>query len=501
MMAEPHALHPGAVAQRCGARPAVIVGNDMLSYAALDAQSAAGAARLYAHGLRAGDVVALLAGNAAAWLAAAWAAQRSGLYLLAVPARATHAELAYLLADAGAAALVHDEARAAVAAGAGAPLTLALSQLLSPCDAPPAPALEGGDLLYTSGTTGRPKGVKRPLSLAPLGSEARRVERARALFGLGDGSVLLSPAPFYHAAPLRFAMNLLRTGGTLVGMARFDAAEALALIGRHRVTHSQWVPTMLARLLALPDDVRRAADFSSHTLAFHGGGPCPPHVKRALIDWWGPIVHEYYSGTESIGFTHATSADWLARPGTVGRAVGCRIHILDDAGRELPANTPGHVHFSGSGQPAYHNAPEKAAAATSPQGWGTMGDIGHVDADGFLFLTDRRAFTIISGGVNIYPREVEDALLALAEVADCAVFGVPDDDLGEAVMAVVEPAEPAAAGPALADVLQAALAGVLSPIKRPRHIRFEAIARSETGKLDKAALRARWSATMAREPA
>jgi acyl-CoA synthetase (AMP-forming)/AMP-acid ligase II len=159
------------------------------------------------------------------------------------------------------------------------------------------------------------------------------------------------------------------------------------------------------------------------------------------------------------------------------------------------------VHFSGSGQPAYHNAPEKAAAATSPQGWGTMGDIGHVDADGFLFLTDRRAFTIISGGVNIYPREVEDALLALAEVADCAVFGVPDDDLGEAVMAVVEPAEPAAAGPALADVLQAALAGVLSPIKRPRHIRFEAIARTETGKLDKAALRARWSATMAREPA
>jgi acyl-CoA synthetase (AMP-forming)/AMP-acid ligase II len=435
--------------------------------------------------------VALLLGNHPGFFAAAWGAQRSGLYYLPIPTRATAPEIAWLLEDSGAKAVIADP-ELAPALPPGTAWT-ATDDALAPSDAPAAPAIEGSDLLYTSGTTGRPKGVKRPLAMAPLGTEARRVERARALFGLAEGSVFLSPAPLYHAAPLRFAMNLLRTGGTVVGMARFDAAEALALIARHRVTHSQWVPTMFARLLALPPTERSAHDLSSHRCAIHAGAPCPPHVKRAMIDWWGPILHEYYSGTESVGFAHATSAEWLARPGTVGRAVGCKVHILDGEGRELPAGETGRVFFEGTAH-AYHNDAAKSAAATSPQGWATMGDIGHVDVDGYLFLTDRVAFTIISGGVNIYPREVEDALAALPGVGDCAVFGVPDDDLGEAVLALVQPAPGAPADRDAAARLLEALSAVLAPPKRPKRLAFvETLGRTETGKLDKVGLKRAWA--------
>ncbi|QMW23519.1 AMP-binding protein [Sandaracinobacteroides saxicola] len=486
-------LSPATIAARDPGRAAVIIDDDRLSYADLDQQSAHAAARLHALGLQPRDTVALLLNNSPAFFAAAWAAQRSGLYYLPLPAKATVPELAYLLADSGARALITDPPHQTIAAtaAAGLPLTiLSLADALAPTTAPPAPALEGGDMLYTSGSTGRPKGVKRALTLAPLGSEARRVERARLLFGLDDGSIFLTPAPLYHAAPLRFAMNLLRVGGTVIGMAKFDAAQALALIETHRVTHSQWVPTMFVRLLAL--NPRPAHDLSSHIRAIHGAAPCPPHVKRAMIDWWGPILHEYYSGTESVGFTHATSAEWLARPGTAGRAHGCKIHILDDAGQELPPGQTGMVYFSGSGGLAYHNAPEKTAAAHNAQGWATMGDIGHVDADGYLYLTDRRAFTIISGGVNIYPREIEDALMAQPGVADCAVFGVPDDDLGEAVQALVQ-LEPGM--PQDTPGLLAALAALLSPPKRPRWLAFVAqLPRTETGKLDKATLKRDWAA-------
>ncbi len=485
------ALHPGAVAARTPARLACVFPGAALTYADLDARSAAAAARLHAAGLAPGDTVALLVGNHPGFFAAAWAAQRSGLYYLPMPTRATTPELAWLLEDSGAKAVIADPVLAG-ALPAGTRWT-ATDDALAPTDAPVAPALEGADLLYTSGTTGRPKGVRRPLARAPLGTESRRVERAQALFGLGADSVFLSPAPLYHAAPLRFAMNLLRTGGTVVGMARFDAAEALALITRHRVTHSQWVPTMFARLLALPPTERAAHDLSSHACAIHAGAPCPPHIKRAMIDWWGPILHEYYSGTESVGFAHATSAEWLERPGTVGRAVGCTAHILDEHGRELPPGETGRVFFEGVAH-AYHNDPAKSAAATSPQGWATMGDIGHLDADGYLFLTDRAAFTIITGGVNVYPREVEDALAALPGVADCAVFGVPDDDLGEAVLALVQPAPGAPTDRAAAACLLAALAAALAPAKRPKRLAFvETLGRTETGKLDKAGLRRAWA--------
>jgi len=484
--------HPGIVAAASPDRLAVVFGETRMRYAELDRWSSDAAARLQAAGLEPGDTVALFAGNGCDFLAAAWAAQRSGLYLLPVPAQATTSELAYLLADSGARALVHGDDQAAVAATT-ALQRWTLAEALAPCAAPRAPAVEGGDMLYTSGTTGRPKGVKRALTLAPLGSETRRTARARLLFGLDRDSVLLSPAPLYHAAPLRFAMNLLRVGGTVVGLARFDAEAALAAIAAHRVTHSQWVPTMLARLLSLPAALRAAYDLSTHRCAIHAGAPCPPHIKRAMIEWWGPILHEYYSGTESLGFTHVTSAEWLARPGTVGRACGCGLHVLGADGSELGPDSTGTVYFSGTPGLAYHNAPEKTAAAHSAHGWATMGDVGHVDVDGYLFLTDRAAFTIISGGVNVYPREIEDALAALPGVADCAVFGVADADRGEVVMAVVQPTAALPATEAAATALLDALSHVLAPAKRPRFIAFETLARSETGKLDKATLRARWN--------
>ena len=441
-------MHPGAIAAERPTQDAVVLGATRRSYAELDRASRRLALLAREYGLGRGDVLALLAPNGPGFLAGAWAAQRSGLYLLPLGTRLTAADIAYILADSGARLLLADGACAAHAALAletlapGArPSMLPLDAALwAPGEGPADPdPVEGGDMLYTSGTTGRPKGVRRPLDHAPLGAQLARAERLQELFGMDGNSVFLSPAPLYHAAPLRFAMALLRLGGTLLLMPRFEPDEALALIDSEDVTHSQWVPTMFARLLALPDDQRRAYRGRKHRVAIHAGAPCPPPQKRAMIDWWGPILQEYYSGTESVGFTHISSEEWLRKPGSVGRPWRCAVHIVDDEGRELPPGQRGGVYFSGRGAPAYHNAPDKTADATLANGWSTMGDIGYVDEDGYLFLTDRRAFTIISGGVNVYPREVEDALREHPAIAEAAVFGSGDEDLGEVVTAVVSP--------------------------------------------------------------
>ena len=493
-------LHPGHIAATTPDRPAVIIGDAVLTYGALDAGSLALAAWLHKQGLRQGDTIALLIANRPEFFVASWAAHRSGLYYVPIPTRLTPAEVAHILTDSGAALLFVDPDLRPLAEAAARLSPIRLCDMTIPdADEPPPPAIEGADMLYTSGTTGRPRGVRQPITGEPLGSDSRRVNRARQLFGLGADSIFLSPAPLYHAAPLRFSMNLLRTGGTVVAIPRFDAAAALALIACHGVTHSQWVPTMFARLLALPENVRMRTDLSSHRVAIHAGAPCPPYIKRRMIDWWGPILHEYYSGTESIGFTHATSAEWLERPGTVGRAFGSTIHILGDDGCSLAAGETGTVHFEGSAPLSYHGDADKTAAAHSPQGWATMGDVGHVDADGYLFLTDRRAFTIISGGVNIYPAEVEAVLASHPSVQDCAVFGVPDADLGETVFALVEPGHDAPANPALADALSDHLRERLAPWKVPRIIRFGRVGRTETGKVAKATLRETHSRLVATE--
>jgi long-chain acyl-CoA synthetase len=466
-------------------RPAVRFQGATLSYGALDTRSRALAAHLRGPaGLARGDVAALLLPNGLDFFVAAWACQRCGLYMLPLGTKLTAAEIAYILEDSGARVVLTDAELADRVTGVS---TFMVAYPL-PDAADPDP-VEGGDMLYTSGTTGKPKGVRRPLSFAPLGTELRRVERAKALFDMDADTIFFSPAPLYHAAPLRFSLNVHRLGGCVVVMDKFDAAGALDLISQEQVTHSQWVPTMFARLLALSP--RPAGPWPHHRVAIHAAAPCPVAVKEAMIAWWGPILHEYYSGTESIGFTHCTSPEWLSHVGTVGKAWECQIHIVGEDGAELPVGETGTVYFEGRAGLAYHNDPDKTAAAHHPQGWATMGDIGHVDADGYLYLTDRRAFTIISGGVNIYPREIEEVLLGHPDVADAAVFGVPDADLGEAVQAVVEPRAGVLADAALAAALFSHCRAALATFKCPKAIDFTAqLPRTDTGKLLKTPLRA-----------
>ncbi len=492
--------YPGAIAARTPDHDAVIAQDgSRLSYRKLEDRSLALAQQLHNRGIRQGDAVSLLIGNRADFFVAAWAAQRSGLYYIPVATRLTPIELAYIFDDSGARALILDPAMADLAAAAMAimenvrPLVLTLDPVegydavARKVDAslPLPEAVEGGDMLYTSGTTGRPKAVRRALDHPPLGSDMRRTERDAELYGMDADTIFLSPAPLYHAAPLRFSMNRHRTGGTVVIMRKFDAEQALALIEREKVTHSQWVPTMFARLLDLPEDVRNRYDLSSHRVAIHAGAPCPEGIKRAMIDWWGPMLYEYYSGTEGVGFTHSTSEEWLERPGTVGKAYGSIIHIVGDDGSELPAGETGTVYFEGRAGLVYHNAPEKTREAHHPSGWATFGDIGHVDKAGFLFLSDRRSFTIVSGGVNIYPAEIEAALAIHPAVFDAAAFGVPDPRFGEAVQAVVQLHE-GEGSEQLAHEILTFLRERLAAFKVPRFIAFRSdLPRTETGKLQK----------------
>ena len=464
---------PGAIAARAPERIALVLGDESLSYRDLTARAQQLAGRLAHEGCVPHDTVAIQLGNSVDFFIAAWAAQMSGLYFVPISDKLPAPERDYILNDSGARIVLTRHADCARA--------------LPPedWDGPVKDfvRIEGSDMLYTSGTTGRPKGVKRPLSGAKLGSDPRRIARARDLFGMDGNTVFLSPAPLYHAAPLRYAMTVQRLGGTVVAMERFDPRAALNLLASENVTHSQWVPTMFARMLALDN---RLSNPSSHICAIHAGAPCPQEIKRRMIDWWGPILHEYYSGTEAVGFTHITSEEWLERPGSVGRAYGATIHILGEDDTELPAGTTGHVFFAGPTGIAYHGDEAKADAATSKQGWTTMGDIGHLDADGYLFLTDRQAFTIISGGANIYPAEVEDALMSDPAVVDCAVFGVPDADLGQTVQAVVEPDAHATHDAELAADIAQRLRARIAAYKLPRAIVFvDRIPRMDSGKIRK----------------
>jgi acyl-CoA synthetase (AMP-forming)/AMP-acid ligase II len=351
------------------------------------------------------------------------------------------------------------------------------------------------DMLYSSGTTGRPKGVRHPLEGLPIDAPGALVALASMLFGLNENTIYLSPAPLYHAAPLRYCMTIHRLGGTVVVMEHFDAEEALRDIEKYRVTGSQFVPTMFVRMLKLPDDVRLKYDVSSMKSAIHAAAPCPVEVKRKMIEWWGPVIHEYYAGTEGNGFCYVSSAEWLAHPGTVGRALVGEIHICGETGEELPVGEEGVIYFGGGAQFEYHNDPKKTAESRHPAHpeWSTLGDVGKLDSDGYLYLTDRKAFMIISGGVNIYPQEAENLLINHPKVADVAVIGVPNEDFGEEVKAVVQPAHWGDAGPALADELIAYCREHLSPIKCPRSVDFDPeLPRHPTGKLYKRLIRDRY---------
>jgi long-chain acyl-CoA synthetase len=354
---------------------------------------------------------------------------------------------------------------------------------------------EGREMLYSSGTTGRPKGVRKELPRTPVGDpSAAPVQIALALMhrGAGPESVYLSPAPLYHSAPLVYCLSMMRVGATVVAMERFDPAECLALIERYRVTHAQFVPTMFVRLLRMSEEERRRYDLSSLRSVVHAAAPCPVAVKRRMLDWWGPIIDEYYAGTEDIGSTWITATEWLAHPGSVGRPL-TPAHIVGPDGSELGPGEEGVVYFEGGRPFAYHNDPAKTASVTDDRGWRTLGDIGRMDDDGYLYLTDRQAHMIIAGGVNIYPQEVENVLTEHPMVADVAVIGVPDPDMGEAVKAVVEPAQPDTAGEALASELIAFCRARIAPFKCPRTVDFVSeLPRDPNGKLYKRILRERY---------
>ena len=478
-----------------------------LSYRELDQASNQGAQLLRSLGLKAGDHMALLFENSLRFFEICWAAQRSGIYYTAISTYLVADEIAYIVGDCGAKVFVVSDALKPLAeklapllpagsarymSGAAAPGWASWDAALATQPATPiADEIVGYDMLYSSGTTGRPKGVKPPFKNEPLGTLSPLLQLlVRKMCGVNEKSVYLSPAPLYHAAPLRFNMMVGALGGTSVIMERFDPEEYLRLLEKHRCTQSQLVPTMFVRMLKLPDAVRAKYDVSSLQAAVHAAAPCPVEVKQKMIDWWGPIFIEYYAGTEGNGVTIANTAEWLAHRGTVGRSLVGQIHIVGADDAECAIGEIGQVYFAGGPEFAYHKDPGKTQGAYNAKGWSSLGDVGYLDADGYLYLTDRRAYMIISGGVNIYPQEAENVLVNHPAVADVAVFGVPNDEMGEEVKAVVQPAPGFAPGSALADELIAFCKASLSPIKCPRSVDFRAeFPRTPTGKLLKRLLR------------
>ncbi len=500
----------GTMAARFPDKPAVIMAGSgrVVTFKELDEASNRFAQVLHAAGLRPGEHIALMLENRWEFFAVVWAAQRSGLYYTAISTRLTADEAGYIVDNCEAKAFVTSASLADVAGqitegnerlvlklmlDGTAPGFDSYTETVAAAPAEPlAEQVEGMDMLYSSGTTGRPKGIKPIFTPQPFGTPGVLFHLIQFLFSPDENSVYLSTAPLYHAAPLRYTMTFHRFGATVIVMEKFDAEQALALIQEHGVTHSQWVPTMFIRLLKLPEEVRASYDVSSLKYAVHAAAPCPLPVKRQMIEWWGPVVHEYYAGTEGNCFMYVNSEDWLAHPGTVGRPVLGEIHVLDEAGEELPTGETGILYFDKGPEFEYHGDPEKTASSRDPKGrgWTTLGDIGYVDADGFLYLTDRQSHMIISGGVNIYPQEAENLLAVHAKVADVAVFGVPDPEMGEQVKAVVQPMSMDDATEELAAELIAYCRDNLAHYKCPKSVDFrEELPRHPTGKLLKRVLR------------
>jgi len=358
-------------------------------------------------------------------------------------------------------------------------------------ETPISDELEGADMLYSSGTTGRPKGIVPEGLGEPFdGTLSPPYLAFLELYQFNSDMVYLSPAPLYHAAPLRFCMSAQRVGGTTIIMERFDTIQSLSLIEKYRATHSQWVPTMFVRMLKLPAAERARYDLSSMKVAIHGAAPIAIPVKEQMIDWWGPVFIEYYGGTEGSCMTVITGEEWLQHKGSVGKAIIGKIHILDENENTLPPGKIGTIYFSGGDSFEYYNDPEKTKRSTSENGSTTMGDVGYIDKEGYLYLTDRKADMIISGGVNIYPQEAENILITHPKVMDVAVFGVPNEEFGEEVKGVVQPQDMAAAGPELEQELIAFCHQHLSKIKSPVSIDFnEKLPRTPTGKLFKRILK------------
>jgi long-chain acyl-CoA synthetase len=504
-------MHPSHYAATHPEKPCIIMAatGRVLTFGALDARANQGAQLLRSRGCASGDVIAILADNIAEYFEITWAAQRSGLYFVCISSKLTPGEVAYILRDSGAKALFVSPglgavARAALAEdGLDGAITARFSmggaiEGFEPYEAardsmPSARIADesaGADLLYSSGTTGRPKGMKAALKGEAPDAPNPFLMLTKALYGLGEDTIYLSPAPLYHAAPLRWCMAVQRLGGTTVIMEKFDPEEFLRALSRYQINSTQVVPTMFVRMLKLPEATRRAFDTSSLRFVIHAAAPCPVAVKEQMMDWWGPIIHEYYAGTEGNGFCTITPQEWLAKKGSVGKAILGELRICDEQGEALGPREEGIVYFANGPQFSYHNAPEKVAEATNKHGWTTLGDVGFVDEDGYLFLTDRKAFMIISGGVNIYPQEIENLLITHPNVADAAVFGIPNTDFGEEVKAAIQLLDPTLAGEAMEKDLLDFCRAHLSHVKCPRSIDFHVeLPRHPTGKLYKRLLR------------
>jgi long-chain acyl-CoA synthetase len=503
--------HPSIIARSHPDKTAVLMAEsgERLSYAQLEARSNQGAHFLRALGLKAGDHVAVMLENHLRFFEVYWATQRAGLYFTPVSTHLSAQEAAYIVNDCGARTVVSsgalaDKAHELMALCPGVEHFLSAhgrvegyaSWEAHTCEQPESPISDevgGHNMMYSSGTTGKPKGIKVPFANNPIGTMVPIMQVFSRSFGYDADTVYLSPAPLYHSAPLGFCATVQRLGGTVVVMEKFEPEAFLANVQAHRVTHTQLVPTMFVRLLKLPQEVRTRYDVSSLVCALHAAAPCPVDVKAQMIDWWGPCIYEQYSGSEGIGCTMISAPEWLTHKGSVGRALMGEVRIVAEDGSLQPTGTAGAVYFANSRRFVYHNDPGKTAQAFNDQGWSTLGDVGYLDDEGYLYLTDRKAYMIISGGVNIYPQEAENALALHPDVIDVAVFGVPNAEFGEEVKAVVQPADFARAGPALEAALIAYCRERLASIKCPRSIDFEAqLPRQDNGKLYKRLLRDRY---------
>lgn len=500
-------MHPRDHAQAHPDRPAYIMAGsgETVTYQQLDERSNQGAQLFRSLGLKTGDVIAILLENHPRFFEVAWAAQRAGLYYACISSKLTAGEIDYIMKDCEAKVLITSTGVGAVVDELPALLPgvklFMVGQPRAPYESfeaarepqpktPIADESAGSDMLYSSGTTGRPKGIKPPLTGAPIDAPNPLAMMAQGLFGFQNDSIYISPAPLYHAAPLRWCMSVHRLSGTVIVMEKFDPEELLALIEKYKVDVGQFVPTHFIRMLKLPPEVRAKYDVSSMRSAVHAAAPCPIPVKEQMIEWWGPVIHEYYAGSEGNGFCYISPQEWLTHKGSVGRAATAELRICGEDGEALPPRAEGVVYFANGAPLTYHNAPDKIAENTNQHGWTTLGDVGWMDEEGYLYLTDRKSFMIISGGVNIYPQEIENLLVTHPKVADAAVVGAPDDEMGEKVVAVIQPMEWGAASEDLKAELAAFCRANLSHVKSPRLIDFmEELPRHPTGKLYKRLIR------------
>jgi fatty-acyl-CoA synthase len=508
-------VYPGKWAEVFPDKPAVMhsLSGETVTFGQLNDRSNQLAQLMWDKGLRPGDHAAIFMENNLRFFEVIWAALRSGLYITTINRYLTADEAGYILDNCEAQVVVASRhlAEAAAELPGSAPAChtwlmtdgtiegyLAYEEVLAEYPAVPLDDEPAGQfMLYSSGTTGRPKGIIRPMQTNKIHEDAGVVGGLqKALWGFDENSVYLSPAPLYHSAPISFTISTQALGGTVIMMPRFDEIGALEAIEKHKVTHSQWVPTMFTRMLKLDEKARQGFDLSTHKVAIHAAAPCPAGVKQQMFQWWGPILYEYYGGTEVNGITHCGPEEWLAHPGTVGKPILGIVHICDDDGREVVAGEQGLVYFELPEMPfSYHKDSDKTKDAQHPDhpNWSALGDIGYVDDEGFVYLTDRATFMIISGGVNIYPQEIEDAMILHPKVADVAVIGVPNEEMGEEVKAVVQPLAGVVGSADLEEELLAYAREHVAHFKCPQSVDFvDELPRLPTGKLYKRLLKDRY---------